>query len=79
MDNQITILDIVVIICLGLYILISLFKRKWNDFLYGSCIGLLILSDIPLIPYIILLLTIILLHTYIERKEKSEIKNESDE
>lgn len=79
MENQITFLDIFVTVCLGLYILVSLIKRNWNDFLYACCLGLLILSDIPLIPYLILLVGIILLHTYISRKEKNEIKNEADE
>jgi len=77
--NEITILDIVITICLGLYVLVSFIRKNWNDFFYAFCLGLLIISDIPLVPYIILLLTLIILHTHIQKKERDKIKNEADE
>lgn len=69
MDILINVIDTIFMVIWVLYILISLVRSRWNDFLYGICIVLLILSHIPTIPFIVLLISIIILHKYIAKKE----------
>jgi hypothetical protein len=65
------IITILISIMYGFYILVSLLRRRWNDFLYGICLGLLIISNIPTISFVISLLGLIILHRYIEVREKN--------
>ena len=77
MSTLITAIDVILMVIWALYIFISFVNRRWNNFLYGTCIVLLILSKIPLIPFIFLLISIIILHRYIAKKEL-ESRDEED-
>jgi len=70
-----TIISILLSILYGIYILVSLLRRRWNDFLYGICLGLLIISQLPTVVFVVSLISLIILHRYIESKEKNN--NES--
>ena len=65
-------LGLILLIVFSIYILAAFIRRKWNDFFYGCCIGLLAISDLPIPTYIIFLLLLVLLHSYIEKKELKE-------
>jgi biotin transporter BioY len=52
-----------------LYVIGSLIKKNWNDFLYGSCMLLVIFLPIPLIQSIILMVILIYVHHIIDKNE----------
>jgi hypothetical protein len=55
----------------GLYILASLNRKNWNDFLYGVCMLLVLFSPIPTTTSILIMILLILVHRYIEKQEKN--------
>jgi hypothetical protein len=55
----------------GLYILASLIRKNWNDFLYGVCMLLVLFSPIPTTTSILIMILLILVHRYIEKQEKN--------
>jgi predicted membrane protein len=69
MSTLIIAIDTILMVIWVLYIFISFVNRRWNNFLYGVSLVLLIISKIPFIPFIILLISIIILHRYIAKKE----------
>lgn len=79
MDTLIKMIDVLLMTIWVLYILVSLVRRRWNNFLYAICIVLLILSHIPTIPFFVLLISIVILHNYIAKKEKEELKKQTEE
>lgn len=60
----------ILVIIWGLYILGSLIKKNWNDFLYGTCMALAMFLPIPDIQSIIVMILLIIVHGYIAKKEK---------
>lgn len=68
----------ILFILFGIYIFVALISKNWNDFFYACCIILLLLTNIPTVPYIIILISLIILHKYIDRKEMKEKTNLSD-
>lgn len=78
MSTLITAIDVILMVIWVLYIFISFVNRRWNNFLYATCIVLLIISKIPLVPFVCLLVCLIILHKYIAKKEKEESEKESD-
>jgi hypothetical protein len=67
---MILILNIFIGIIWGLYILASLIRRNWNDFLYGVCMSLAMFLNIPTISSILIMILLIIVHGYIGRQEK---------
>jgi hypothetical protein len=67
---MILILNIFIGIIWGLYILASLIRRNWNDFLYGVCMFLAMFLKIPTISSILIMILLIIVHGYIGRQEK---------
>jgi len=68
---MILIFNIFIGIIWGLYILASLIKRNWNDFLYGVCMFLAMFLPIPTISSIVIMILLIIVHRYIERQEEN--------
>jgi hypothetical protein len=52
------------------YILKSVMKKNWNDFFYGICVLLTFFLKIPLWMDIITIILLIIVHKFIEEKEK---------
>ena len=69
--------EIVLLSLFGIFLLGALIRKRWNDFFYFVCIGMLIISDLPIHTYIISLVVLVILHRYIEKKESEQNKNES--
>jgi hypothetical protein len=67
---MLVIFNIVIGIIWGLYILGSLIKKNWNDFLYGICMALAMFLPIPTLQSIIAIILLIIVHEYIDKKEK---------
>jgi hypothetical protein len=67
---MILILNIFIGIIWGLYVLASLIKRNWNDFLYGVCMFLAMFLSIPATASILIMILLIIVHRYIDRKER---------
>lgn len=70
--------EIVLLILFGICLMGALVRKRWNDFFYFLCIGMLIVSDLPIPTYIISLIFLIILHRYIEKKESEQKENESN-
>lgn len=62
--------NIILGIIWGLYILGSLIRKNWNDFLYGICMALAMFLPIPDLQSIIVMILLIIVHGYIAKKEK---------
>jgi|APGre2960657404_1045060.scaffolds.fasta_scaffold15929_2 hypothetical protein len=67
---MLVVFNIVIGIIWGLYILGSLIKKDWNDFLYGICMALVMFLPIPAQQSIIVMILLIIVHRYIDRKER---------
>jgi hypothetical protein len=67
---MLVVFNIVIGIIWGLYILGSLIKKDWNDFLYGICMALAMFLPIPVQESIIVMILLIIVHRYIDRKER---------
>ena len=67
---MLVVFNIVIGIIWGLYILGSLIKKDWNDFLYGICMALVMFLPMPVQESIIVMILLIIVHRYIDRKER---------
>ena len=67
---MLVVFNIVIGIICGIYILGSLIKNDWNDFLYGICMALAMFLPIPVVQSIIVMILLIIVHRYIDRKER---------
>ena len=59
----------------SVYILNSLIKRKWNDFLYAICILWVSVISIPIWINVLLVFLLIFVHRFIDLKEKEQKEN----
>jgi tryptophan-rich sensory protein len=65
-----TILTTILLVIWGIYIINALTKKNWNDFFYGVCFLWVCIIDIPLTMEICIIILLIMVHKFIEKKEK---------
>ena len=65
-----SILTTILLVIWGIYILNAIIKKNWNDFFYGVCILWVCLIKIPIMMEICIIFLLIIVHKFIEKKEK---------
>jgi tryptophan-rich sensory protein len=65
-----SILTTILIVVWGIYIINALIKKNWNNFFYGVCFLWVCLIKIPIMMEICIIILLIVVHKFIEEKEK---------
>jgi len=61
--------EIVLLILFGICLMGALVQKKWNDFFYYLCTGLVVISELPVFTSFIALIFLLILHVNIRNME----------